>query len=594
MRSRAVLLILAAAAWGCGQGSEGSAPTGIDPGLVDPGRDDPGQKDAGEVYPGQLDPGQPDPGNQTPDPEPQRPDSDPGSPTPDPGSPTPDPGPADAGPPCADGAAPGETRCEGYHLYRCAGGQWTLEAEDTIECSPYKDKELLLLVDEETSASLESEIARYSDDVRSSLGVEVVVDQGRWESAEQVRSRILQQYEGGALLGSFLVGDVALGYVSSGGLHLLSDWLYQDMDGDLEERTREVFSARLLPAVPGEEGVERLRSYFDKNHRYRSGEPAFDEEILFYNAVGIREGELSEEQFFETFGDVGAHVGLPYPTKALYHPGAELCAHKSELLAEIAEPYRLSILHTHGSPTTQWLYDCSVHTSEVLAAPSNAFFVALVSCSNGRFDVQGFHAASYLFSGDTLLVEANSDDAMVIGGGAYPDFLRAYRPHAAGIIAGEAYRYEPVGYLPHLFGDPTLRVHLREEYPRVVFPAGATLDFGHVESSDRIILSLPVANTGHGPLHLEWWRQGCTTNAGVAVNCPFNYNTGQGMPPVDVPAGGSAELRFQIWPAIAHFSETQDHTPMAARVSFMTDDPWLPALSIELTATVSAEVEQEE
>jgi len=492
------------------------------------------------------------------------------------------------GPPCANGAPSGSERCEGYHRYRCAGGDWVRVAADTVDCSPYRDRRLVVLVDAETHAALLPELRRYADDVQADTGARVQLLPGTWDEQAVVRARLQAEYAAGDLLGALLVGDVAFAYVALPN-RVLSDYYYQDLVGGEGDTAREVFSARLLPPVAGAAGQALLRGYLDRNHAFRQGQTVFDDRILFFNPVGIREAGLTEEQYRATFGDLGGYLGLPWETALLYVDSDRFCAEKARLVAAIQQPVRLSILHSHGAPTQQWLYECSLLADEVRAASSGALFVSLQSCSNGRFDAGDYQAAAYLFHGQTLAVEANTDGAMIIGGGAYIDFLRGYQALAAASILGEVYRREPASLLPHLFGDPMLRLYRREAYPALALPDGPVLDFGAVTGPERIVRSLRVRNQGHAALNQRWWRQGCTVGAELAVNCPFNYNTGQGMVPVQVPAGGEALIPRQIYPGMAGFREPVQQAPMAAEVELLTDDPQQPFVTLTLTAVVTAE-----
>lgn len=136
---------------------------------------------------------------------------------------------------------------------------------------------------------------------------------------------------------------------------------------------------------------------------------------------------------------------------------------KQGIIEKAKNNYEIMIINVHGSPTSQWIGESTyIASEEIKNIKPGSLFIALESCSNGDFSNPNYIAGWYLFSGQSLLVKANSTVTFYVGAENYllrPEyFIEGYRPISNGSDFGEIYRVDNGGQQLLLFGDPTLSI----------------------------------------------------------------------------------------------------------------------------------------
>lgn len=414
----------------------------------------------------------------------------------------------------------------------------------TISCTSgrYCNKEVLVLVDSETYASISQELETYRADVKRDIGANVVIYSNSWSSAAQVRDVIKSHYQQGNFLGTVLVGNIPYATVEiyPHDNTVLTDWIYQELDGDLSDTDsdgkynfvagkRDAFSARIKPVLTGTDGIKQVKDYFIKNHEYRNKD--YYSGTLYYSWMKINQG-LSESQYTSSYSSLGSYVGIPGSTTAFYKVSSE--EQKAGLLQEYAKPYKMAFANMHGSYSAQWTGGSSyISTSDIRNSKSNSMFVMLASCSNGAFKNQDYIAGDFLFYGNTLAVEANSCDAMIVGGGDM-EYFDPYIPLSAGVILGEVYLNDR-GYLSnHLFGDPTISLAKKTvNYPAISMPTNP-IQAGDVKAGESSYLVSSITNSGKDYLNMKYgsmgaysWHQIIRADGTVQNNGWVNLNPGE-------------------------------------------------------------------
>ena len=180
-----------------------------------------------------------------------------------------------------------------------------------------------IVVDEETWDEFDSEIKRYAEDVQRSLpktNTLIIPTPDRSESVlklQQVLQKLSLEGEGNASLrGVVIIGDVPLPIVSKNDQSFISLLPYTDFvdptyvfDGERQQFVRsqsapaevksEVWHGVIRPSKKGEDGKKQLKEFFQKNHRFHSGEPEYSQfqKKIFMNNLVREEEDMNIESF---------------------------------------------------------------------------------------------------------------------------------------------------------------------------------------------------------------------------------------------------------------------------------------------------------
>ena len=468
-----------------------------------------------------------------------------------------------------------------------------------------KDNSVVIIVDSSTYSGAASEIDRLGADIANELNVDVFICPDEWHAAADVKDVLTDRYDRSGLIGAILIGEVPTAYFefqNSGATP--TDWYYQDLsdkfvdsdgDGKFEREyyrletdvtMRDIWIGRIKPPVGGEEGVMLLKRYLDRNHQYRTGELAYRRRMLYFGSIAINQNGMTRTDYDKLVGQIDDYTGLyesDEDVNSIYD--ANLERQKQAYLKELSKDYEFVFVNIHGSATTQWLGgSTSIYTSELICAQPKALFTVLASCSNGDFTQDDYLAGWHLFSGDSLVVMANSTVSMIVGGMSV-EFLRDYIPLGLGVTFGEMYVNDLSSLSFHLFGDPTLTLRPKPtgNSPELKLDT-SDLDFGNVPAGTKPRRYVVFTNSGSATLKVSF-KKGAFSIDGEAVDIGYwdvfyyeHPDTGSMFSDFEVPAGRSKRVPFVFYPRsdgpVGRYSMT---------ILFQTNAPESPYVRISLS-----------
>jgi hypothetical protein len=258
-------------------------------------------------------------------------------------------------------------------------------------------------------------------------------------------------------------------------------------------------------------------------------------------------------------------------------------------LTELKNSYDFLFVNIHGTPVHQWLGEispgdqCVVYHYEIKEFRPQALFSALASCSNGDFTVKNYFAGWYLFSGNSLVVQANSTVAMLVGANTV-QFLKDYIPLGLGVTFGDMDKNDRSFIFSHIFGDPTLTLRPKPtgDLPRLSRYT-SEIDFGDVERGTIPEKYISFWNGGTAPLTMSYKKARFSIDGEyvfLGYWDVFYYEhptTGETFRDFEVPPGKCKVVPFYFYPRAD--GPTGRYT---MTILFQTNDPENPYLEIHL------------
>ncbi|MEJ2647843.1 MAG: hypothetical protein P8016_05465 [Sedimentisphaerales bacterium] len=468
----------------------------------------------------------------------------------------------------------------------------------------YEKDSVAIVIDSNTYFALQSEIQRFKTDIENDLGVQVFIFDNNWSDIFTIKNILEEKYNRDRLVGAIFIGEIPTAYFeyqNSGSMP--SDWYFQDFsdnffdtdgDGKFEREyylnetdvtMRDIWTGRLKAPLGRSEGIEMLRSYLDRNHKYRTGDLKYAERMLYFGSVAINQNGISEREYFELVDQISQYTGL-YESddgvNALYDASLEM--QKQIYLWELTKNYDFAFVNIHGSASTQWLGGATyVYYDEIKKARPGPLFSVLASCSNGDFTQENYFAGWYLFSGNSLAVTANTIPTMLVGATS-PEFLKDYIPLGLGATFGQMCKNDRSFMVTHLLGDPTLAMRRK---PLGELPA-MTIDKSHLEFADTLrgmktTKYISFENNGSATLKISFVKARFSINnrwENLGYWDVFYYRhpeTGSFFRDFEVPAEESKNVTFVFYPR-----EDAPDGKYSMTMLFQTNDPQNPYLEITL------------
>jgi len=275
---------------------------------------------------------------------------------------------------------------------------------------------------------------------------------------------------------------------------------HQDGSGDMEA---DIWVGRLLAFNLTENGaseIAMMNNYFDKNHRYRSGEfRLLDKALAYLDNDWCMYGWENE-------------VGLAYPTTDavtdVYQTNRE--DYMQRVRESTNNQYENLLICSHSSPWAHYLYwgtgpyDYSLfHNYEIEQIDVQVFFYNLFACSNARYVENDDMGSWYTFQSTYGLLSVGSTKT-----GSMLCFFGFYQPLGNGASFGDAYlswcinhietcagdESRPWFYGMTLLGDPTLK--LSRFMPN---PTGDVNEDGEINLTDVLFLINYLYKGGTAP-----------------------------------------------------------------------------------------------
>ena len=219
----------------------------------------------------------------------------------------------------------------------------------------------------------------------------------------------------------------------------------------------EMWYSRILP--PGENKIEQLSLYLDRNHAYRTGALNFNRGSLVYSDQEFVLGSDNPNLLTLYFG--GKDTLFKDSEIELFRSTKENTMRESYLNA-LKNSNELVIINQHGSPSTHF-YDISLN--DIKDIKPNSLGYLFYSCSVGGFQEDDYLAGRYIFSGNGLVAIAHSTPILTNVGptglvtkaeDATPYKLFTLLQHGASF--GESWMFSYGSISGSLLGDPTLRI----------------------------------------------------------------------------------------------------------------------------------------
>ncbi|MBN1972935.1 MAG: hypothetical protein JW787_04810 [Sedimentisphaerales bacterium] len=469
----------------------------------------------------------------------------------------------------------------------------------------YKKDSVAVFIDLTNYSSLQSEIERLRNDIENDLGVRVFIFADDWEDITAIKNILKENYSQNGLLGAIFIGEIPTAYFeyqNSGSMP--SDWYFQDLsdtfidtdgDGKFEREyyiaetditMREIWTGRLKPPLGGREGVEMLRNYLERNHKYRTDGFEYPEKMLYFGSVAINQNGTAKQEYFNLINQIDDFTGL-YETEAdvnaVYDTSMEI--QKQIYLAELAKSYEFVFVNIHGSALTQWLGgSINIYYDEIKKAKPDALFSVLASCSNGDFTQENYFAGWYLFSGNSLVVMGNTVVTMLVGADS-PEFLKDYIPLGLGVTFGEMYKNDSSFLVSDMFGDPTLTMRPKPagEVSHMIITQNK-LQFSDTQRGMKETKYVSFENKGSAKLKVKF-KKGCFSINGKWENLGYwdvfyyeHPETGSSFRDFEVQAGKSKFVPFVFYPR-----EDAPDGKYSMTMLFQTNDAENPYLEIRMT-----------
>ena len=267
-------------------------------------------------------------------------------------------------------------------------------------------------------------------------------------------------------------------------------------DGDLGP---EIWVGRLLANITGDED-ELVINYFDKNHRFRTGELTLPRRALAY---------LDDHAVWYA-DEINTSLCMIYGNETTLVTDTETtnATHYKNMLNDTLG-YEWLHLEAHGNfkkhafnTSTSWTY---VNFSEVWSIDPHVFFYNLMACDTADYSRTNYIGGAYIFADTYGLLEVSSTKKGKMSN--YNDF---YEPVANGKCMGQALKewFEENGELDRflhygltILGDPTLRApriynQTRDVAVTSVTTGGSHSNFTEVYSGYDATINVTVKNEG--------------------------------------------------------------------------------------------------
>jgi hypothetical protein len=286
-----------------------------------------------------------------------------------------------------------------------------------------------------------------------------------------------------------------------------SDGIYDvhiDGTGDVEP---EIWVGRIKGDDMNEDEVGLVKSYFDKNHNYRTGVTANPQNALVYVDDDWEPGIYTRDAVATAFPDYN-HVYDKSLTIADYY------------LENLSAGYSWVHVMSHGNPHGHSFKKPgggggSLNYNTYRSEDHHVLFYNLFVCSGARFTSSNYLGGWCLFSGDTLGVIGSTKTGSMI------NEKKFYTPLSNGMILGEAYRDwfddiftdkpgdKPWYYGMTYLGDPTLRASGKHK---------VTIDTSGLDSATGVVHYVENGVSKDGDILGGTWSEFCDHGSILSID----------------------------------------------------------------------------
>jgi len=374
---------------------------------------------------------------------------------------------------------------------------------------------IAVLVESSLEDSLAASLDQFTEDLESD-GHTVLLEMMSGGTPEQLRAH-LQDLYADDLVGALMIGDLPVAwyevendYQEYGYAVFPCDLYYMDLNGSWEDTDNngvpdvhglgegstlpEIWVGHLIATAQMGDEAELFNDYFERNHRFRTGEIEPNGSSLVYvDDDWAAWGDYYVAELIEAFPDV---------TSEWEHETT--C--KDDYLPRLSATFDNIAVFVHSSPDAHFFvrsgnYDYMMWNE--VPPEADALFYNLFACSNSNYTDQVFMGGVYVLNTESgLLSVGSTKTGSMLNGYPYYHNLAEFEEF------GEAYRLWFNSLYPFndddvywhygmtLIGDPSLRLG----YPAVaVTPAEVLAD---TRDSSPLVVELELGNGGLD--HYEW------------------------------------------------------------------------------------------
>ena len=241
-------------------------------------------------------------------------------------------------------------------------------------------KNVLVFINNNDYISLIDPINQFKTDVESKFSVNIklqAIENLKNYQPENIRQILIDECQIDAiegcknLEGAIFIGDIPYALYDQ----IYNRWntapfmfYYQDLDASFEKRENghyfkyetfgihegpEIYTSWIKPLNDPSLGspIEQLKNYFDKHHKYFSGEITSNGKVVI--AIHCDTDASKDKIFYNLFKEV---YGETLVVEVHPHDGGcdNLESVKPELISQLSQSPELAYLHSHGSPNGVW------------------------------------------------------------------------------------------------------------------------------------------------------------------------------------------------------------------------------------------------
>lgn len=382
------------------------------------------------------------------------------------------------------------------------------------ECIHYPEKQTVaIFIDEATQGKIAPEIEQYKQDIETELDVNVVILAESWEANKKpdpqiyaIKNKLKELYETKGLIGAVFIGNVPMAWFDNEGTlnggetgDYVSDYWYMNLNGNFEdtdndgmfnwklnyymeqESLPEIWVGRIKTPVEGSEGIELLKTYFYRNHQFRTKQVSNNKKILWYHPLALVEdvealykragNPEADEINLEKWYKQGAYDSVDWSNlwdvedlDIIFDNNLDITQRlkstSEEYLKKLkGETYEFLAYSGHGGRSN---HEYNITSEDIKETKPKVNFGIFSSCSLGDYSSDDYIGGWYLFGGDGLVMFMRTFPSL----GTSPNIQSLYilidgGQLNKGKIFGEAYKYQ-VGHegwqAISLLGDPTLKI----------------------------------------------------------------------------------------------------------------------------------------
>jgi hypothetical protein len=312
-----------------------------------------------------------------------------------------------------------------------------------------------ILIRDTIYPSLTAAIGQYVDDL-AAQGYTASICVGDFATPSALRVSLQVEYAGSQILGAVIIGDWPVPWYEMDDdfvnqhAEFPCDLYYMDLDGTWDDGDAddlfdshtagsgdvgpEIWVGRLTfsPLThTGETETELLNAYFDKNHRYRTGQLCQNEEALAYN----------DDDWYESADTCGElDLCLTYGSGNVTFVTDPETTTVADYKTRFVQNREFLHVMSHGSPSGHGFYENSnadfewVLVPDVIALDPQASFYNLYVCSGCRYVETDYVGGWYINRSFGLVAVGSTKTGGMYG---YPSF---YAPMSTGELIGDAYK----------------------------------------------------------------------------------------------------------------------------------------------------------